>query len=251
MLIVDDEPLAREGVRDLLAGDPDVAEIGEARGGDEAIALLRAQAWDLVFLDVQMPQVDGFAVVSAVGAARMPAVVFITAHDGFAIRAFEVNAVDYLQKPVTRERFARALARAKERRSASRADTVQREIVGLLETLAAPSAAVKRLAVRSGARTIFVDTAAIDWIKAAENYVEIHAGAASHLLQVTMATLEAALDRSAFVRIHRSIIIAIARIAEIEPAAQGEYVITLATGDRVRSGRTYADRVRQLMTNPF
>jgi two-component system LytT family response regulator len=251
ILVVDDEPLAREGLRMLLAADPDIAAIREARDGREAIAAIREAPPDLVFLDVQMPEVDGFAVVREVGADRMPAVVFVTAHDRYAIQAFEINAIDYLLKPVTSERFGQALARAKTRLLARPADEASRQILSLLETMAAPRRPLKRLAVRSAGKTVFVDVADIDWIEAAENYVQIHAGRASHLLHVPMNTMEKSLDTETFQRIHRSLIVNVTRIKELQPAMHGEYVVTLQDGVRLQSGRAYNDRLKALAANPF
>jgi two-component system LytT family response regulator len=189
-LIVDDEPLAREGLRMLLAEDPDVAAIDEAKDGRNAVAALRKAPPDLVFLDVQMPEMDGFSVIREIGAERMPAVVFVTAHDQYALRAFEINAIDYLLKPVTRERFAQALARAKARLLAPPTDAASRQILSLLETIATPQRAVKRLAVRTAGKTTFVDMDDVDWIEAAENYVKLHTGRAAHLVQVPLGRLE-------------------------------------------------------------
>jgi len=251
LLIVDDEPLAREGLRLLLAGDPDVGEIHEARDGREAVAILREARPDLVFLDVQMPEMDGFAVVREVGAERMPAVVFVTAHDRFALQAFEVNALDYLLKPVTRERFSQTLERAKARLRSQPASEEGRKILSLLETLAAPRRAIQRLAVRSAGKTSFVDLADVDWMEAAENYVRLHAGKASHLVLVPLSILEKSLDPETFVRIHRSIIVNAGRIRELEPVAHGEYVVTLPGGVRVRSGRSYHETLKALASNPF
>ena len=250
-LIVDDEPLARDGLRLLLAEDPDIAAIREAKDGRDAVAALRAAPPDLVFLDVQMPEMDGFSVVKEMGAERMPATVFVTAHDRYAIQAFEINAIDYLLKPVTRERFAQALARAKARLQARTPDDASRQILGLLETLAAPLRGIKRLAVRAAGKTVFVEVEDIDWIEAAENYVQIHVGRASHLVHLTMNAIEKALDPDAFLRVHRSIIVRVERIAELQPAGHGEYLITLRSGVSVRSGRTYHDRLKTLADNPF
>jgi len=248
VLIVDDEPLARDGLRLLLAGDREIAAIDEARSGREAIAQIAAARPDLVLLDVQMPGIDGLGVVAAVGAARMPAVVFVTAHDRYAVQAFELNAVDYLLKPVTAARFAQALARAK--RQLATGDAHQ-QIRNLLDTLASPPRALRRIAVRDGDHTMFVEVDAIDWIAAAENYVELHAGAACHLVHVALGTLEKALDPARFARIHRSTIVQIDRIRALKPALHGEYVITLASGVTLRSGRTYHDAVKALASNPF
>jgi two-component system LytT family response regulator len=249
-LLVDDEPLAREGLRMLLSRDPDVADIGEAKNGREAVEAIRAVHPDLVFLDVQMPEMDGFAVVQEV-AEQMPAVVFVTAHDKYAIQAFEINAIDYLLKPVTEERFVKALARAKGRLESRPTDEASRQILSLLETIASPQRALKRLAVRSAGKTVFVDIEEIDWMEAAENYVQLHTGRAEHLLHVTMNALEKSLDPELFLRIHRSVIVNVRRIKELQPVMHGEYVITLSNGVRLQSGRMYNEKLRALAANPF
>jgi two-component system LytT family response regulator len=250
-LIVDDEPLAREGLRMLLAEDPDVAAIHEAKDGREAVAAIRVTRPDLVFLDIQMPEMDGFSVVQEIGDEQMPAVVFVTAHDQYAIDAFEVNAIDYLLKPVTRERFVQALARAKTRLPAHSAPEASRQILSLLETLATPRRQLKRLAVRTAGKTLFVDIDDVDWIEAAENYVRLHVGRASHLVHVALSTLERSLDPETFLRIHRSILVNVGRIKELEPALHGEYVVTLANDVRLRSGRTYHETLKAFANNPF
>lgn len=250
-LLVDDEPLAREGLRMLLARDPEFSAIYDAKNGYEAVEGIRTLRPDLVFLDVQMPEMDGFAVVQEVGGGQMPAVVFVTAHDRYAIQAFEINAIYYLLKPVTEERFAKALARAKARLGSRPADEASRQILSLLETIASPPRSLKRLAVRSAGKTVFVDVEEIDWIEAAENYVQLHAGRAEHLLHVTMNTLEKSLDPELFLRIHRSVIVNVRRIKELQPFMHGEYVITLANGVRLQSGRMYNEKLKALAANPF
>jgi two-component system, LytTR family, response regulator len=250
-LIVDDEPLAREGLAMLLSRDAEVAAIHEAKNGREAVTAIRSMRPDIVFLDVQMPEMDGFAVVQEVGAEHMPAVVFVTAHDRYAIQAFEVNAIDYMLKPVTEERFVRALERVKARVRLRSGEDASRHIISLLETIALPSRYIKRLAVRTAGKTIFVDIDDVDWIEAAENYVQLHAGRAGHLVHVSMNTLEKSLDPEMFARIHRSIIVNIARIKEMQPALHGEYVITLANGVRLQSGRVYNEKLKALAANPF
>jgi two-component system LytT family response regulator len=250
VLIVDDEPLAREGLRMLLAGDPEVGAIGEAKNGREAVTAIRESRPELVFLDVQMPEMDGFQVVQEVGAEGMPAVVFVTAYDQYAIRAFEINAVDYLLKPVTAERFQQSLERAKARLGGG--EETERRMVSLLEAMANPSRYAKRLAVRSGGKTLLVAVDEIEWIQAAENYVELHTiGAGCHLLQATMNTMEGSLNPEMFLRIHRSVIVNVGRIKELRPAGHGEYVVVLGSGVRVQSGRSYHERVRGLGVNPF
>ena len=250
-LLVDDEPLAREGLRMLLCQDQDVSAIHEAKDGAEAVAAIRSIQPDLVFLDVQMPEMDGFSVVKEIGAQNMPAVVFVTAHDQYAIQAFEINAIDYLLKPVTTDRFNQTLARAKERFSLRAPDQASRQILSLLETIAAPRRHLKRLAVRSAGKTVFVEADSIDWIEAAENYAQLHTGPAAHLLHVTMNALEKSLDPEVFLRIHRSLIVNVRRIKELQPALHGEYVVTLLNGVRLQSGRGYNEKLKALGANPF
>jgi two-component system LytT family response regulator len=248
-LIVDDEPLARRGLRTLLAKDPDISSIAEARDGNEAVSAILDWRPDLVFLDVQMPEMDGFAVLEKVGAARMPAVVFVTAHDRYAIR--EINAIDYLLKPVTRERFVAALQRAKTRVGAAAEEESRRSVGSLIEMTAPSSRSLKRLAVKSAGKTIFVNVEEIDWIQAAGNYVELHCGKSTHLLLVTIGAIEEVLDTETFIRIHRSIILNIRAIKEISVASHGEHVLVLTSGLRVQSSRGYHDRIRSLISNPF
>jgi two-component system, LytTR family, response regulator len=249
-LIVDDEPLAREGLRTLLAKDTDVSAIHEARDGREAVAAIRQCKPDLVLLDVQMPEMDGFAVVRAIGAESMPGVVFVTAHDQYAIQAFEINALDYLLKPVIEERFVQAMGRAKNRICLLAADS-NRQILGLLEMIASPRKYLKRLAVQSAGKTTFLNVEDVDWIQAAENYVELHTCRTTHLLHVTMNALEKSFDPEVFLRIHRSIIVNVTRIRQLQAGTHGEYVITLRDGARLQSGRSYAERLKALMINPF
>jgi two-component system LytT family response regulator len=252
VLVVDDEPLARTGLRLLLEQDADVAAILEASSGREAVELIGSRRPDLVLLDVQMPEMDAFAVIEQVGEVRMPGVVFVTAHDRYAIRAFEINAIDYLLKPVTESRFTAAMARAKARRPSAPDGAAQMR--ALLETMASPQRFVARLAVRTGGRIAFVNVSDVAWMRAAENYVELHVaikGAATHLLHVSMNALEQSLDPSAFIRIHRSVIVNIRAIKDVEPAQHGEYVVRLQSGERLQSGRTYHARIKSLIANPF
>src|SRR5581483_8787416 len=199
VLLVDDEPLAREGLRILLARDPQIGAIHDAKNGQEAVTAIRELRPDIVFLDIQMPEMDGFGVVREVGADRMPAVVFITAHDQYAIQAFDINAIDYLLKPVTAERFAKALERVKAR-IAVRAggDDTNKQILSLLETIASPTRYLKRLAVRTAGKTLLVDVGEIDWIEAAENYVQLHTQQGNHLLHVPIRTIEKSLEPATF-----------------------------------------------------
>lgn len=248
-LIVDDEVLARDGLRLMLAADPEITAIREAVNGRDAVDAIRASRPDIVFLDVQMPEMDGFGVLREVGLERLPPVVFVTAHDEYAIRAFETSAVDYLLKPVTGARFAQSLARVKARIGSP--DNATGHIIALLETIASPTRYLERLAVRSTGKTSFVNVDELDWISAAENYVELHAGGATHLLHVRMNTLEKSLDPRRFLRIHRSLIVNIARIKEMRATEHGEYVLVLHDGVRLQSSRTYHAKLKALTANPF
>ena len=251
ILIADDEPLARESLKVLLNNEPQIDEVREARNGREAVAAIRDQRPDLVLLDVQMPRMDGFAVVEAVGAEKMPAVIFVTAHDRYAIRAFEISAVDYLLKPVAEDRFRMAFRRARHRIEAAPADESARQMLSVLEAIANPRRYLTRLAVRSGDATIFLAIDDVDWIEASQNYVRVHAGTAVHLLHVPMNTIESSLDPACFVRVHRSHIVNLKRIRQLWSLAHGQYVVELVSGERLQSGRTYADRIRNLLANPF
>jgi two-component system LytT family response regulator len=251
VLIADDEPLARQGLRLHLGADARVASICEARNGREAVAAIRDEQPDLVLLDVQMPRMDGFEVVETVGADRMPSVIFVTAHDQYAVRAFEISAVDYLLKPVASERFQAAFARAARRFQAPAVDDAARQMLTMLEAVARPARRLSRFAIRAGERTVFVPVDAVDRIEASQNYVRLHVGPSSHLLHVSMNSLEAALDPERFVRVHRSHLVNLARIRQVWSMAHGRYVIELVSGERLPSGRTYGERIRGLLLNPF
>jgi two-component system, LytTR family, response regulator len=251
VLVVDDEPLAREGLKLLLGRQAGVESVSEARNGREAIAIIRERPFDLVLLDVQMPRMDGFAVVHAVGAERMPAVIFVTAHDQYAIRAFEIAALDYLLKPVTEERFAQAFERASRRIRMQPHDETARQVVAMLDAIASPPRRLTRFAVRSGERTIFVPVDDVDRIEAFQNYVQLHIGETTHLLHVPMNTIEGVLDPERFLRVHRSHIVNVQRISQLWSLAHGQYVIELRSGQRLQSGRTYGDKIRRVLSNPF
>jgi len=251
VLVVDDEPLARDGLKLLLDRQPGVESVSEARNGREAVAFIRERAPDLVLLDVQMPRMDGFGVVHAVGPERMPAVIFVTAHDQYAIRAFEIAALDYLLKPVTEERFALAFDRASSRIRTQPQDDTARQVAAMLDAMASPPKRLSRFAVRSGERTLFVPVDDVDRIEAFQNYVQLHVGETTHLLHVPMNTVESVLDPERFLRIHRSHIVNVQRIAQLWSLAHGQYVIELRTGQRLQSGRTYGEKIRRVLANPF
>ena len=246
-LIVDDEPLARGSLRTLLEREPDAITILEARNGHEAAALILAERPDVVFLDVQMPEMNGLEVVRQVGAAAMPEVIFVTAHDQFAIQAFEINALDYLLKPVSEERFAEALQRM--RPHLPRLTDDNERIVSLLETLASPPKTLKRIAVRSVGKTKFVHLDDVLWIQAAENYVQLHTATSQHLVHATMQSMLARLDPEVFVRIHRSAIVNVRHVMQIETTEQGDYMLTLDNGFCIQSSRTYGEIINRWVSN--
>ena len=247
-LIVDDEPLARDGIRLLLAEDPEISSITEASNGKQAVSRIRTQAPDLVFLDVQMPEMDGFSVLRKVGPQRFPAVIFVTAYDRYAVEAFEIQAVDYLLKPFTKQRFHQALGRAKLRLESGEL-SLDRQVLSILEQMAKGSGYLERLAVKTPRGTIFVNVKDVDWIEAAENYVRLHVGTAEHLIQTTMNAISRKLDPSFFIRIHRSRIVNINKVQSVNPAFHGEYLLKLNSGAELRSGRVYNDQVKALLRN--
>jgi two-component system, LytTR family, response regulator len=248
-LIVDDEPLAREGLRMLLAEHSAFGEVRMARHGAEAVRMIGSDAPNIVFLDVQMPEMDGFDVVRTIGPQHMPAIVFVTAHDRYAIQAFELNAIDYLLKPVSRERFDETVKRVQIRLES--ADQTRRALDSLLQSLAAPRKYLARLAIRTAGKTYFVNIDDVDWMRAAENYVQLHVGATRHLVHLPMQSLEESLDPAKFLRIHRSFIVNLSQVKELENAGRGEYVFVLRSGERLQSSRTYYERVKRWIDNPY
>ena len=229
-LIVDDEPLAREGVRFFLASETDVEVVAECADGAAAVSAVAKFQPDLLFLDVQMPRLNGFEVLEAIEAEQMPVVVFTTAHDEHAIRAFEVNALDYLLKPFKPERFQKALQRAREQLQARAKPGVAPELAGLLENLRRAPASSARILVKSPDRILFVKPEEIDHIEAAGNYLVLHCGKERHILRDTMTGMETRLAGAGFMRINRSTIVNLSRIKELQPLAAGEYCILLKTG---------------------
>ena len=241
VLIVDDEPLACERLRSLLASEPGVEIAGECRDGKSALRAIQKLAPDLVFLDVQMPEMDGFAVLAHLPSP--PAIIFVTAFDKFAIKAFEVCALDYLLKPFDRERFSTALARGRaecERRSKSDLDTRLRS---LLDQLREKRDYVDRIVVRSGGRVLFVHVDELDWIESAGNYVRLRAGDDEYLHRETMAHMEALLDPAKFARIHRSTIVNVKRVKELHPLFRGDYQVTLKDGRKLTLSKAYRARL--------
>jgi two-component system LytT family response regulator len=246
-IIVDDEPLARDGVRLHLESEPDIEIIGEAGGGEEAVALIETMRPDLIFLDVQMPGLDGFGVLEAVGATHMPVTVFTTAYDQFAVRAFDAHAIDYVLKPYDEDRFRRAVNRARSQIASRKRAEMDQSLGSLLEELRMRGQFIERLVVRSGGRIVILRVDEVDWIEAASNYVRLHAGGKEYLLRETMTALEAKLNPGDFVRIHRSTIVRVDKIRELEPLFQGDYVVILEGGTRLTSSRGYRERLQELL----
>ncbi len=245
-LIVDDEPLARERLRTLLASETDFRIVAECADGETAVAAIEESRPDVVFLDVQMPELDGFEVLDALGEGTPPLIVFVTAYEEYALRAFEASALDYLLKPFDRARFRRTIERVRAR-LAEPAAAAPADVRALLARLGEAHARPKRFVVREGSRLVFVPVETIDHIESAGNYVRLHTGGASHLYRATLAELERRLDPDVFVRVHRSAIVNIERVRKAEPFFHGEYILTLADGTRVTSTRTYGARLRELL----
>ena len=233
VLVVDDEPLARRNVTVLLRGDPDIGAVDECASGVEAIDAMRRSKPDLVFLDVQMPECDGFDVLELMGPDLPHAIVFVTAYDEYALRAFEAGALDYLLKPFDDARFARALGRAKDK---------------LAHYVSLPRPPVRRLAVRTPGQLLFVDVADIDWIEAASYYACLHVGRETHVIRRTLSDLERDLGEDRFIRIHRSIIVNLERIQGLELQSTGDYEVVLKSGDRLRLSRRFRKRLQDRMS---
>jgi len=260
-IIVDDEPLARRGIRARLDRAGGYTVVADCASGREAIAAIREHAPNVVFLDVQMPGIDGFGVIEEIGADRMPVVIFVTAYDTHALRAFEAHAFDYLLKPIDDVRFATTLERARRRVVEREESEVARRLAALMQDLrpalaAAESAPTRRpdvgepaplpnrIVIRDRDRVLFVDVGDIDWIGADGDYVRIHTAGKSHLVRDTMAAMEQRLDATQFVRIHRSAIVNVTRIRELRPYSSREYAVILNDGTRLRLSRRYRNRLR-------
>lgn len=238
-LIVDDEPFAREGIRLHLERHPDVEVVGEAGDGERAAEAIRMLDPDVVFLDIEMPAMDGFQVIEAVGVEAMPPVIFITAYDEFALRAFEAHALDYVLKPVEPERFSRALDRTRKLLRGSAGHALDRRLEGLMQEIRERRKHLERIVVQRGERLQVLRAEEVAWFEAAGNYVKLHVGKESFLVRATLSSFEDRLDPERFLRVHRSIIVQKARIRELEPLLQGDYVLILEDGTRLTTGRSY------------
>ena len=259
VMLADDEPLARRRLVRFLRAEPDVEVAAECANGAQAVAALRDQALDLVFLDVQMPDMSGLEVVAAHGADRMPAVIFVTAYDAYAVRAFEVHALDYVLKPVTVERFRAAFQRAREHLERVSSAHAGRRLKSLLAQVLASEQALAvggavgpppaskyadRLTVRTEGRVVFLRASEVDWFEADGNYVRIHVGKNTHLIRETITALDASLDPALFARIHRSTIVNLDRIRELQPWFAGDYVVVLKDGTQLKLTRTYREHLQ-------
>lgn len=245
--IVDDEPVAREGLRLWLDREPDVTVVGEAGSPAEAVSLVLRERPDLLFLDVQMPEADGFAVVEAIGGQHLPEVIFVTAHERHALRAFDVAAVDFLLKPVREERFRTALDRARRELERGAAREGPERLSSLLDRVRAPrpdgARRIERFAVRTRDRFVIVAASEVRWIGAAANYAELHVEGATHLVRATMAELEAGLDPARFARIHRGTLVRLDCVREVIPATHGDYDVRLDDGTLLKLSRRFRSRL--------
>jgi len=246
-LVVDDEPLGRERIVALLRALPDAEVVGESETGRAAIADIARLAPDLLFLDVQMPEVDGFGVLASIQRPHVPAVIFVTAYDEYALRAFEVHAQDYLLKPFDPDRFYSAFHRAANRIRTERASDANTRLLALLDDIERDRPRRSRLAIRSGGSVFFLPVDEIDWLEAADNYVRIHSKGEVHIVRQTLQRMEESLAPSTFVRIHRSSIVNVGRIKEIQPWFGGEYVVLLRDGTKLHTSRRYRERLERLM----
>jgi len=247
VLIVDDEPLVRAGIRRLLAEEDGVTVAGEARHGREALAHIARHAPDIVFLDVQMPEMDGLDVVRALAGTTLPAIVFVTAYDRYAVQAFELHAIDYLLKPFDKDRFRAALERARRHLAARDAAGLAERMTELLALLRPQSGWLSRFLVRTGTRTLVVNVDDVEWIEAADNYVRLHGPGGRHVVRETMKNLELRLDPAAFVRVHRSAIVHLARVTELRPLPGGDTTVVLRSGGTVTLSRRYQEAFERRM----
>jgi two-component system LytT family response regulator len=246
-VIVDDEPWARTRIATLLSSEPDFEIVAACASGDEAVNAMVTLAPHVVFLDVQMPGLDGFAVIDAVGVEAMPLVVFATAHDAYALKAFDAQALDYLLKPFDEERFRRTVLRV--RRELQSRNGPDKSLERLMQTLRGERRFLQRMAVHSAGRVTFLKTLDIDWLEASGNYVTLHIGRDTHLLRDSLNALEAKLDPTQFVRVHRSAIVNVERIKELAPWSRGEQVLILRDGTQLTIGRAFRARLMALISN--
>ena len=259
-LIVDDELLAHKALKSMLKDDHEVEVVAECRNGNEAVKAIRELSPDIVFLDIQMPEIDGFQVIEEVGVERMPVTVFVTAFDKHALRAFEAHALDYLLKPFDHERFNTALLRAKTQVRQQTLGKISDSLLAVLHDIkpksnesslkperAAHKQSIDRIAIKASGRVYFLKTEEIDWVESAGDYLSLHTASGTHLIRETMEKFHAKLDSQKFLRIHRSTIVNIERVKDIRPFFKGDYVITLTNGKRLKSSRSYRHQLQSLL----
>lgn len=247
VLLVDDEPLARAMLREMLQSDANVEIVAESCNGREAVEAIRTHAPDLVFLDVQMPEVGGFEVLASLEKSQIPHIIFVTAYDQYAVRAFDVHALDYLLKPFDQERFDVSWQRARAQILRDRSGGMDQRILALLEEMKAGNNYLERLVIKASGRIYFLETNEIDWIEAEGNYVSVHSARKSHLLRETISSLESQLDPKKFVRVHRSSIVRLDRIKELQPWFHGEYRIILNDGTQLTLSRNHRDKLQEAL----
>lgn len=250
ILLVDDEPLARQMIRNLLLDFPDVEIIGEASNGVEAASAIEQLAPDLVFLDVQMPELDGFGVLESLAPDKLPVVVFVTAYDQYALRAFDAHAIDYLLKPFDDERFVRAVERARAQINSKRsgdAEQTGQQLLALLNNINARAQLLERFVVKNAGRVTLVKAADVDWIEAQDNYVSLHVGKQTHLIRETMQNLETKLDSRRFIRIHRSTIVNIDSIKELQADFNGDQCVILKDSTQLILSRRYRRKISEAL----
>ena len=257
-LIVDDEPLARHTIRDLLADEAEIEVLGECKSGPEAVNAIRRQSPDLLFLDIQMPGMNGFEVLARVEHERIPAIIFVTAFDEYALKAFEVHSLDYLLKPFNDKRFKEAVNQAKTRVELGEISKLSQNLLAVLgdKVNAESSGGVRkrylsRFMIRAGGKVTFIQVGDVDWIGADDYYIKLHVGPKSHLLRLSMNELEQKLDPRKFLRIHRSTIINSDRLKELHQNPNGEYIVILKSGVELKLSRNRRERLEQLLTNDY
>ncbi len=248
VVIADDEPLARNRIRRLLSSEKEIEIVAECKNGRETVDALERHKPDLLFLDVEMPELDGFGVAEEIGADQMPVVIFVTAYDQYAVQAFETHALDYLLKPFDEDRFFKALQRARGHLERARSSEVATRLLAMMQDVRPkPVPPSDRLVIKSGGRVVFLKSEEIDWVEAAANYVRIHAGNDEYLMRETMNAFEAKLDTRRFMRIHRSIIVNLEKIKELQPCNNGEYIVVLRTGKELSLSRSFRDRIQDYL----
>lgn len=250
-LVIDDEPLAREMIREMLEGDSEVEIIGECANGREAVDAICALSPDLIFLDIQMPELGGFEVLESLKSENIPYIIFATAYDQYAVRAFEVHALDYLLKPFDRERFEAAWKRAKSLIRDDRFNQRDQHILALLEELKAGPRYLERLVIKTEGRVFFLDIDDIHCIESEGNYVRVYNGKKTYLLRETISGLESQLDPKKFLRIHRSSIVRIDKIKELQPWFHGEYHVVLENGKQLTLSRNYRTNLQEAVGRPL